>query len=110
VQLNADGVEPPVYRAGMFDVDQIEVLKAPQALFHGRRSSAGNSADLTDKWTSEVTTRYEFNAQETGLDGFVFGPITDNLGIRIAGGESPSCNSATIKLQSVERSQQIVSA
>jgi len=29
--------------------------------------------------------RYEFNADELSLDGFIAGPITDKLGIRIAG-------------------------
>ncbi len=40
-------------RAGLFDVQQMEVLKGPQALFYGKNSPAGavsiTSADLTDQ-------------------------------------------------------------
>jgi iron complex outermembrane receptor protein len=92
VQLNVDGVgytHGAYYRAGMFDVGQIEVLKGPQALFFGRSASAGiisvNSADPTPEWRTKMTVGYEFNADEMDLDGYVSGPITDKLSIRLAG-------------------------
>jgi iron complex outermembrane receptor protein len=92
VQLNIDGIgttHGAFYRAGMFDVGQIEVLKGPQALFFGRSSSAGiiaiHSADPTPEWQTKLTAGYEFDADEMDLDAYISGPITDKLGIRLAG-------------------------
>jgi iron complex outermembrane receptor protein len=92
VQLNVDNASlshGAFYRAGMFDVGQIEILAGPQALFFGKSSSAGiiaiHSADPTAQWESKLTSGYEFNAAETDFDGYVSGPITDSLGIRVAG-------------------------
>jgi len=92
VQLNIDGIgttHGAFYRAGMFDVGQIEVLKGPQALFFGRSSSAGiiaiTSADPTSEWKTKLTGGYEFDAREVQVDGWVAGPLTDKLGVRLAG-------------------------
>jgi iron complex outermembrane recepter protein len=92
VQLNIDGfgtTHGAFYRTGMFDVAQIEMLEGPQALFYGRSSSAGiiavHSADPTDTWQAKVTSGHEFNANENDYDAFISGPLTDKLGIRIAG-------------------------
>src|ERR1700741_108907 len=44
VSLNLDGLSVAqglAYRAGLFDVDQVEVLKGPQALFYGKSSTGG---------------------------------------------------------------------
>ena len=91
VLLNVDGLSltnAGFYRSAMFDTQQIEVLKGPQALFYGRSASAGiiaiHSADPTSTWESEGRVGYEFYADERDLDGFISGPITDKLGIRIA--------------------------
>lgn len=91
VLLNVDGAslsQGSYYKMGLFDVGQIEVMKGPQALFFGKSTSAGiiavHSADPTDRWESKVTTGYEFNAQELDLAGVLSGPITENLGIRLA--------------------------
>jgi iron complex outermembrane receptor protein len=92
VQLNIDGMgttHGAFYRTGMFDVGQIEILEGPQALFYGRSSSAGiiavHSADPTDTWQAKMTVGHEFNAVENDYDAFVSGPLTDKLGVRIAG-------------------------
>jgi outer membrane receptor protein involved in Fe transport len=91
VLLNVDGLSltnAGFYRSAMFDTAQIEVLKGPQALFYGRSASAGiiavHSADPTSTWETQGRVGYEFYADERDLDGFISGPITDKLGIRIA--------------------------
>ena len=92
VQLNVDGAtlsQGLFYRMGLFDVAQVEVLKGPQGLFYGKSSSAGiiavHTADPTDTWQTKATVGYEFKADEIALDGYVSGPLTDKLGLRIAG-------------------------
>ena len=92
VQLNVDGVamtHGTFYRTGMFDINQIEIMKGPQSLFFGRSSSAGiiavHSANPTDVWESSISVGYEFDADEAATEGYVSGPITDKLAIRLAG-------------------------
>lgn len=46
---------------------------------------AVSSADPTPTWTTQTRVGYEFVADEVDVDGFVAGPLTDNLGIRFAG-------------------------
>jgi outer membrane receptor protein involved in Fe transport len=76
------------YDAAVFDLARVEVLRGPQGLFFGKSTTAGiisfNTADPTPTWDTALTTSYEFNAQEWNLNGYVSGPITDKLGIRIA--------------------------
>lgn len=97
VALNLDGLTAPsgaFYRAGLFDIGQIEVLKGPQALFFGKSTSGGvialHTADPTKEWDSMVSGSYEFDTDEKELTGFLSGPLTDTLGIRIAGTHSRS--------------------
>ena len=92
VLLNVDGAALPhgsYYKTGLFDLAQIEIMKGPQALFFGKSASAGiiavTSADPTDTWETKIATGYEFNADEINVDGYISGPITDKLGIRLAG-------------------------
>jgi len=91
VALNIDGFTSNsglLFRQGLLDVSQIEVLKGPQSLFFGKSTSAGliaiHSADPTSSWDSKVSVGYEFNAEEKDVAGYISGPITDDLGIRIA--------------------------
>jgi iron complex outermembrane receptor protein len=92
IALNIDGFTSSVgtlYRQGIFDAAQIEVLKGPQSLFYGKSTSGGmialHSADPTKDWQVQAQVGYEFKADEMDLNGFISGPITDTLGIRIAG-------------------------
>lgn len=91
LQLVLDGASTSassLYTVGLMDVGQIEVLKGPQSLFYGKGASAGilsiRSADPTHSWEAKVTTSYEFNADEFITDAYVSGPITDDLGMRLA--------------------------
>jgi len=84
VQIGAGAV----IRLGQFDLQQVEVLKGPQALFFGKNSPAGvismRSADPTDEVEVKGSVGYEFNARELNLTVVGSGPITDTLGVRLA--------------------------
>lgn len=92
VSFNIDGVpvaRSSVRRLSQMDVAQIEVLKGPQALFFGKNSPGGiisvRSADPTPSLQAGLTAGYEFKADEIRAEGFVSAPITDTLGVRLAG-------------------------
>jgi iron complex outermembrane receptor protein len=75
-------------RFATYDIQQIEILKGPQPLYYGKNSPGGivtiRTADPTDQFEAKVQAGYEFNAREVQLEGYVSGPLTDSLGIRIA--------------------------
>ncbi|WP_340317967.1 TonB-dependent receptor [Rhizorhabdus argentea] len=75
-----------VRRMSELDIQQIEVLKGPQALFYGKNSPGGiisiRTADPTEDLAAGLRASYGFNAREAKVSGFVAGPITGNLGIR----------------------------
>jgi iron complex outermembrane receptor protein len=77
------------YDASTFDLAQVNLLKGPQGLYYGKSTTAGiisfTTADPTPTWESEVSTAYEINAHETDFNGYVSGPITDHLSMRLAG-------------------------
>lgn len=91
VSLVLDGV-PVSYggavQLGFFDVQQIEVLKGPQALFFGKNATGGiislESAGPTDQFESRVRASYETEADEVVGEFFVSGPLTETLGGRFA--------------------------
>lgn len=92
VTINIDGVPVSygsVMRISAFDIGQVEILKGPQALFFGKNSSGGiisiRSAEPTKTFKSQISAAYEFNAQQVDLEGFISGPVTDTLTMRLAG-------------------------
>ncbi|WP_448586817.1 TonB-dependent receptor [Thermaurantiacus sp.] len=91
VALDFDGVLVSTMRmlqAGFFDVAQIEVLRGPQSLFFGKSASAGvfsiKSADPTPEWSVSGFAQYEFEEKGYLVGGFVSGPLSDTLRIRVA--------------------------
>lgn len=91
VALNVDGAtlsHGAFYRGALFDVNQIEVLKGPQDLFFGKSSDAGiiaiTTADPGKSWETELTAGYGIHAAEMNVNGFISGPVTDQLGVRVA--------------------------
>ena len=91
VALNIDGIAVSTQRllqAGFFDVEQIEVLKGPQPLFFGKSTSAGvlslRSANPTSDWETGGKASYEFEEEGYTVGGYVSGPISETLGIRVA--------------------------
>jgi iron complex outermembrane receptor protein len=92
VALNYDGISVSTQRLlllAFFDVEQVAVLKGPQSLYFGKAASAGvlslRSANPTDDWEFGVKTSYEFEEDGLTFGGYASGPITDTLGVRIAG-------------------------
>ncbi len=77
-----------IIEEGFFDLNQLEILKGPQALFFGKNATAGvislTSADPTKE--SEFVTRaaYEIETQQTQVESIASGPISDTLGLRVA--------------------------
>ena len=91
VAFDFDGVQVSTMRmvqAGFFDVEQIDVLKGPQSLFFGKSASAGvfsvRSANPTQDWEAGGKASYEFEEKGKVIGGYISGPISDTLGIRVA--------------------------
>jgi iron complex outermembrane receptor protein len=91
VSVNVDGVPTArgrILETGLFDIGQVQVLKGPQALYFGKNSPGGvivvDSQGPEDKWTGYAKAGYEFTAQNYIGEAAVGGPITDELGFRIA--------------------------
>jgi len=91
VAFEYDGVVVSTMRmvqAGFFDVEQIDVLRGPQSLFFGKSATAGvlslRSANPTSDWEVGMRANYEFEEKGYLLNGYISGPLTDTLGIRLA--------------------------
>ncbi|NRD90843.1 hypothetical protein C8024_17435 [Sphingopyxis sp. BSNA05] len=91
VAFDFDGVSISTMRlvqASFFDVEQIDVLKGPQSLFFGKSASAGvfsvRSANPTTDWEIGGKASYEFEEQGYTVGGYISGPVSDTLGIRVA--------------------------
>lgn len=91
VAFDFDGVQVSTMRmvqAGFFDTAQIDVLKGPQSLFFGKSASAGvfsiRSANPTPSWEVGADASYEFEEKGYTVSGFISGPLTETLGIRLA--------------------------
>lgn len=74
---------------GYFDVEQVEVLKGPQALYFGKNNSAGlvvlRSRGPGDTFEANLKVGNEFNADERLIEGGVSIPLSDTLAVRLAG-------------------------
>ena len=91
VAFEYDGVVVSTMRpvqADFFDVEQIDVLRGPQSLYFGKSATAGvlslRSANPTSDWEIGMRGSYEFEEKGYLLSGFISGPVTDTLGIRVA--------------------------
>lgn len=72
-----------------FDIQRVEVLKGPQALFFGKNTTGGLisivSNGPTDFFEAGGKAGYGFEADEYYAEAYVSGPISDTLGARLAG-------------------------
>lgn len=91
VAINVDGVAVSTQRilqTAFFDLDQVEVLKGPQPLYFGKSTSAGvlslKSANPTSTWEVGGKVSYEFEEEGYTVGGYISGPLTDTLGLRLA--------------------------
>jgi len=97
VSLNVDGLQMThgmAFRAASFDLAQIEVLKGPQALYFGKNSTAGvisfRSADPGDEVEIKAAVSYEFETEEKRAELIYSTPLSDTVGLRLAGFYSDS--------------------
>ncbi|MBV1691893.1 TonB-dependent receptor [Novosphingobium sp. G106] len=91
VSLNIDGLslgQGLAFGSGLFDVQQVEVLKGPQALFYGKSSPGGvislRTSDPGDKLELIARAGYEIEGREGRGELIASGPVTDTLGLRLA--------------------------
>ena len=91
VALNIDGMgfsQALAFTSGMFDLQQMEVLRGPQSLFYGKNSTAGvislTTRDPGDEFELILGTAYESVAEEKVGEFIISGPVTDTLGLRLA--------------------------
>ncbi len=91
VAFDFDGVQVSTMRmvqSAFIDTKQIDVLKGPQSLFFGKSATAGviaiRSNDPTPTWEMGGKANYEFQEKGYTVGGYISGPLTDTLGIRIA--------------------------
>ena len=92
VSFDIDGVQiakSSVRLLSNVDMAGIEVLKGPQALFFGKNSPAGvvsiRTADPGSEFDAMARMGHEFEAREKKFEGMVSVPLTDDIGIRVAG-------------------------
>lgn len=75
-------------KLAFMDVERIEVLKGPQPVFFGQNATAGAfniiSRKPTPEWEGNIDSELGNNKTQK-LFGGIGGPITDTLGIRVAG-------------------------
>jgi iron complex outermembrane receptor protein len=91
VSINVDGVyygQGRVLNEGLFDMQQVEIMKGPQALFFGKNATAGalsfTTAAPTRTFEAYGRAGYEFRAHDKQFEGAVSGPLTDTLAARLA--------------------------
>lgn len=92
VSINIDGIQVSQGNAiglGVYDLERVEVLKGPQALFYGKNSLGGIislvSADPGKEFDFRVRAGYDFEAHGQKYEGMVSVPVTETLGIRLDG-------------------------
>lgn len=91
VSINIDGVQfsnGEFLRFGQFDLEHIEVLKGPQALFFGKNSPGGvisiRTAAPTQDFFAQVRGGYEFGTNKAIAETVLSGPLGHNVGARLA--------------------------
>ena len=95
VSIHIDGVpvnDARMLQARMFDLQQIEVMRGPQALFFGKNSPAGvvalHTKDPGDEFELMLTGAYETEAEAKVSRFVISGPLTESLKGRLAGSYS----------------------
>ena len=92
VGIVLDGIQAGkayVATQGLYDLQQVEVMKGPQALFFGKNSPAGvislKSRDPGRELDGYARIGYEFEANERYAEAAFGGPVAESLSLRVAG-------------------------
>jgi len=90
VLVSIDGIpisQGNAIKLGFYDLDRVEILKGPQALFYGKNSPAGVisliSADPGNQFEAKVRTGYEFENKQIYGEETVSIPLSAGLGLRL---------------------------
>jgi outer membrane receptor protein involved in Fe transport len=77
-----------------FDIQRVEVLKGPQALFFGKNTTGGlisvTSNSPTNRFEAGGKAGYGFKGEEKYVEAYVSGPLSDTFKARLAGRFSDS--------------------
>lgn len=91
VSVYADGIYAGKMRQALnpfFDVARVEVMRGPQGALYGKNTPAGAvsvvSARPTSTFQGAFTASYNFDLDGYDLTGFVSGPVSDTLSLRLA--------------------------
>lgn len=91
VSVYMDGIYAGKMRQALnpfFDVARVEVLRGPQGALYGKNTPAGAvsvvSAGPTPTFEGGVTASYNFDLKGYDLTGYVSGPVSDTLSLRVA--------------------------
>ena len=91
VSLYVDGVyqiTSQILQMDLPNVQNIQVLKGPQGTLYGRNATGGtillDTIDPTSDWTANAEFTYA-RFDDKRVRGFLAGPITDRIGISLAG-------------------------
>ncbi|BFM17898.1 TonB-dependent receptor [Maricurvus nonylphenolicus] len=75
-------------RFAFLDVGLVEVLRGPQSTLFGKNTIGGalniTSATPTEEFEGQLSAMYEVQHEETELQGYVSGPLSDTLRARLA--------------------------
>lgn len=74
--------------SGLFDLERVEVVRGPQPVFAGQSATAGaiNTISRKPGERLEGNTTLEYgDDNERSLEAAIGGPVTDTLGVRLAG-------------------------
>lgn len=76
-------------RIPIYDLERTEVLKGPQVLLYGNSATAGAISLVTRKpgneLSGDLSASYEFENNETLIQGGITTPIEDGVSLRVAG-------------------------
>jgi outer membrane receptor protein involved in Fe transport len=75
-------------RFSFLDVGTVEVLRGPQSTLFGKNTIGGalniTSAAPTEEFEAQLSALYELEHEETELQGYVSGPLSENVRGRLA--------------------------